>query len=154
MFFTKQYKNICYTRLLKLGQDKHAKGIRKSFSSILAPSTSMLFCVVLFCQRPKRTNIQYSSQARPLFSPPPPTLTASTMVQTKKVQKNRLVSQMEGCSGKYGYFHMLKRRLPTKSLVESLGLSHKIGLKAIKERACLFSNRVENQAVCEARILT
>ena len=29
---------------------------------------------------------------------------------------------------------MLRRRLPTKSLVESLGLSHKIGLKAIKER--------------------
>ena len=40
---------------------------------------------------------------------------------------------MEG-AGKYGYFHMLRRRLPTKSLVESLGLSHKIGLKAIKER--------------------
>ena len=29
---------------------------------------------------------------------------------------------------------MLRTRLPTKSLVESLGLSHKIGLKAIKER--------------------
>ena len=50
----------------------------------------------------------------------------------KKGPKNSLVSPCREGTRKYGYFHML--RLPSKSLVESLRLSHKIGLKAIKRR--------------------
>ena len=72
----------------------------------------------------EEANIWYSSQAG-LDSQP-------RWCKQKKGPKNSLVSPCREGTRKYGYFHML--RLPSKSLVESLRLSHKIGLKAIKRR--------------------
>ena len=72
----------------------------------------------------EEANIWYSSQAG-LDS-------QLRWCKQKKGPKNSLVSPCREGTRKYGYFHML--RLPSKSLVESLRLSHKIGLKAIKRR--------------------
>ena len=67
----------------------------------------------------EEANIWYSSQAG-LDSQP-------RWCKQKKGPKNSLVSPCREGTRKYGYFHML--RLPSKSLVESLRLSHKIGLR-------------------------
>ena len=68
----------------------------------------------------EEANIWYSSQAG---------LDTASLdgANKKKGPKNSLVSPCREGTRKYGYFHML--RLPSKSLVESLRLSHKIGLR-------------------------
>ena len=97
------------------------KGETKKEKKIFFPKHSPTSAAQNFHEE---ANIWYSSQAG-LDSQP-------RWCKQKKGPKNSLVSPCREGTRKYGYFHML--RLPSKSLVESLRLSHKIGLKAIKRR--------------------